>query len=119
MFFADTYALLEIVYGNRKYKDYLSEKIITTRLNLMELYYALLRDHNEEKAEYYYNFFVSFCIAIDDSTIKKAMQFKLEHRKLGLSYMDCIGYVLASDKGIRFLTGDKAFKGLKNVEFVK
>lgn len=119
MFFADTYALLEFIEGNKNYKDYLDEKIITTRLNLMELYYALLRDYNEKKAEYYYNFFIPFCVIIEDDIIKKAMHFKLKHKKQRLSYIDCVSYILALKKGVRFLTGDKEFKSLKNVEFVK
>ena len=32
---------------------------------------------------------------------------------------DCIGYILAKNIGIKFLTGDKEFENLDNVEFVK
>ncbi len=32
---------------------------------------------------------------------------------------DCIGYIFAKQLGIKFLTGDKEFENLDNVEFVK
>ena len=42
-------------------------------------------------------------------------------RKKGnlISYVDCIGYVVALEKNVLFLTGEKHFKELKNVEFVR
>ena len=45
------------------------------------------------------------------------MGFRLKHG--GLSYADCIGYVIARREGMKFLTGDAAFKRLENVEFVR
>lgn len=33
--------------------------------------------------------------------------------------VDCIGYVYAKENGLRFVTGDKEFEGMENVEFVK
>ena len=44
IFFCDTYALIEIVGGNPSYKKYLSSSLITSDYNLMEMYYAFLRD---------------------------------------------------------------------------
>ena len=35
------------------------------------------------------------------------------------SHVDCIGYILARKFNVKFLTGDREFKGLENVEFVK
>ena len=44
-FFFDTYAFYELIKGNLNYKTYDKEIIvITTKLNLMELHYGLLRD---------------------------------------------------------------------------
>ena len=40
-------------------------------------------------------------------------------RKVSLSYADGLGYEVAQRMEIKFLTGDEAFKGLENVEFVK
>ena len=52
-------------------------------------------------------------------TIRRAMLFRQHHKKKNLSYADCIGYQLALDREIRFLTGDKEFKILPHVEFVQ
>lgn len=32
---------------------------------------------------------------------------------------DCVGYVVSQRLGMKFLTGDKEFRGLPNVEFVQ
>ena len=50
-FFADTYALVEFIEGNKNYLNYFfKNEIITTKLNLMELYYKTLLTSNKEKA---------------------------------------------------------------------
>lgn len=117
MFF-DTYALVEIAKGNPRYERYLDvEKIILTRLNLIELYYAILRDFGETEAKKHYFFYLPFVRDITDEVVFEAMKFRLGHRKL--SYADCIGYTTARMEGERFLTGDIRFKGLENVEFAR
>ena len=56
---------------------------------------------------------------IDDETLKEAIRFRKEKKKKNMSYTDCIGYVYAKKHGMKFLTGDKEFAHLENVEFVK
>jgi len=119
MLFFDSYALIEIIKGNENYKRYLNETSITTKLNLMEIYYYLLREENEQKAEFYYNFYLPSCVSVPDKVIKRAMKFKLKFKNKKLSYVDCIGYVFALELGLKFLTGDNKFRELTNVEFVK
>jgi len=121
IYFFDTYALIEIIKGNPNYKDYAKEEFITTKFNLIELYYALLRIYNEKTADHYFDFFLPSCVPLNNSTIKAAMKFRLEQRKKRnlISYVDCIGYFIALENNIRLLTGEKHFLGLKNVEFVK
>ncbi len=121
MLFFDTYALLEIIKGSPNYKGYLTEDFITTRLNLMELYYALLRLFDVKKAEHYFTLFLPACAPIDNETMKAAMRFRLVQRKQKnlISYIDCVGYFVALKHNMRFLTGEKHFKGLSNVEFVE
>jgi len=119
-FFLDTYAMYEIITGNREYKRYTSGvALITTKLNLMELYYGLLNKYNKKVAETSYQAFNEYAIEIDDETIKKAMEFKLANKEKNLSYVDCIGYTIAQQRNIRFLTGDKEFKDMPEVEYVK
>lgn len=119
VFFCDTYALIEIIGGNENYKKYTRQVLMTSQLNLMELYYAFLRDYDKQTAEKYFNLLSDLIIPVPVEIIKLAMDFKLQHKKENLSYVDCIGYCLAYDMGIKFLTGDKGFGDKDNVEFVK
>ena len=47
------------------------------------------------------------------------MEFRLKWKDRGVSITDCVGYIMAREMGIKFLTGDKEFEGLEGVEFVK
>ena len=119
-FFFDTYALFEVGEGNENYKNYLKNiAIVITKLNLMELYYGLIIKYDEKTANSLYEKFSPYCVNIDDNTIKKAMMFRALNKKRDLSYVDCIGYILAKQRNIKFLTGDKEFERMENVEFVK
>lgn len=118
-FLFDTYALFEIFRGNVKYQEYKKYKINITKLNLFELYSGLLRDVNEETAEKYLDKYSPFVVDFDDEVIKNAAKFKHKLNKRNVSMTDCIGYMLAKQLGIKFLTGDKEFEDLDNVEFVK
>ncbi|MBI4210359.1 MAG: hypothetical protein HY544_02525 [Candidatus Diapherotrites archaeon] len=60
-----------------------------------------------------------FEIPINESVIIEANGFRKENKRLKMPYIDCLGYAIARSRGIKFLTGDNAFKGLENVEFVK
>ena len=44
---------------------------------------------------------------------------ELKEKGLNISYIDAIGYTISLERGIKFLTGDKEFKNLPNVEFIK
>jgi predicted nucleic acid-binding protein len=119
-FFFDTYALHEIILGNASYRRYeVDITFVTSRLNLMELYYGLLRKYGKKVAGEYYDAFIPHVIEIDDDTIKAAMEFRLANKDKKMSYVDCVGYVSSRSNGLLFLTGDKAFKGLTGVEYVK
>jgi predicted nucleic acid-binding protein len=119
-FFFDTYALYEIIIGNASYRKYdEGVSFVTSKLNLMELYYGLLRKYGKKVAGEYYDAFIPHAIEIDDDTIKAAMEFRLANIDKKMSYVDCIGYVSSRSNGLLFLTGDKAFKDLEGVEYVK
>ena len=119
VFFCDTYALIEIVGGNPNYQQYLDEVLITSDLNLMELYYAFLRDYDERTAKKYLKFWTQYSIALPRDTISNAMNFKLANKRDNLSYVDCMGYIFCVENKIMFLTGDIKFENMKNVEYVK
>lgn len=118
--FFDTYALYSIALGNDSYKEYRQGfKLITTLMNLYELYYRLVQDNFLMEAEIFFEKFLPDCVEIKPSIIKEAAIFRLQNKKLELSYVDALGYITAKKHDALFLTGDNAFKKLQNVEFVK
>jgi len=119
VFFFDSYAIVEIIKGNKNYEPFIRADIITTKLNIFEVYYGLLRDVGEKEAEEFLKKYYQFIINFDENMIRESSKFKLNNRKRNLSMVDCIGYILAKKIDIKFLTGDKEFENLPNVEFVK
>lgn len=121
-YFYDTYAILEYMSGNGRYSRYFEEDYgYLTVLNLMEIYFALLREHGEEAAEEGYSASSRFLCEFGDEDIKGAMRLRLNlrNRGLNLSYSDALGYQLSMRLKVRFLTGDLVFKELENVEYVR
>ena len=117
--FFDTYAFFELWKGNPSYEPYNEVvKVVTSKMNLMELYYWMYRTQGKQIADSIFDMFAPSCVEISDEYIKEAMVFRALHKEKKLSYVDCIGYILALRNGVRFLTGDKQFKGMPNVEFV-
>jgi hypothetical protein len=117
-YFFDSYAVIEILKGNREYDKYVKKKMVITLFNLAEIYWAVLKDFNEEKADATYNNIKEHVIKISDTILKKAIKFRLKSKRKDLSYADCIGYIYAIENDLVFLTGDKEFKNMENVEFV-
>ncbi|MEK7120534.1 MAG: type II toxin-antitoxin system VapC family toxin, partial [Patescibacteria group bacterium] len=72
-----------------------------------------------EKADLAFDYFKKFTIDFSDETIKGANEFRLKNYRRDLSYVDCVGYILAKKLNAKFLTGDEQFKNFDNVEFVK
>ena len=118
-YFFDTYAFLEIIKGNHSYTQFIGVNFKTSLYNLYELYYQLLRDYGEEKAMLYFNKYLSFVTEIKSEHIFSASTLKLKMNKRNVSYVDTLGYSIAKLNGYKFLTGDKEFEGLDNVEFVR
>jgi len=122
-FFADTYALIEILRGSRSYQQYATCELVTAEFNLLELAYAMLRDFGEEEVEAVLgrirdNIEV---VKVTDREFIEASKFRVQvkRREKKLSLIDCLGYVTAKKLGIKFLTGDREFEDLDNVEYVK
>ena len=118
-FVFDTYALLEVISGNPNYEKYLNSEVIINDFIFAELYYKLIREFDIEKSNFYSEKYANFIVELNVETIKKAMLFRARNKKKNFSATDWIGYALALKLSIRFLTGDKSFEGLENVEFVK
>lgn len=97
----------------------MSEEIITSILNLGELYLVLLREKGIKLAESWFNRLKYTTLSVDLDVIKKAMLFRFDHKGKNLSFIDCVGYVQAREHGLMFLTGDKEFRDVPSVRYVK
>lgn len=118
-YFCDTYALVEIIRGNKFYQRYLSEELYTSILNMYELVYNLLKEYDEETVKDFFYGFMHLVIPIKDDYLFTSAKFKLKHAKANISYTDALGYSIAQTEGMKFLTGDKEFDKFEDVEFVK
>ena len=119
-FFFDSYALIEVYEKNVNYEKYTKANAITSYFQVYEVYYSLIRNgYTKEEIKDFFEFLQSICIELKFEWIPKSVEFRKEYKKRDLSYADCLGYVIAKNLGIRFLTGDKEFENLPNVEFVK
>jgi len=118
-YFFDSYAIMEILRGNSNYAVYVNEPVILTMFNLVEIYWFALREYSEKDAEQIYEKYSQSVIELDDKVLKEAIKFRKKNKKRDLSYADCIGYIYAIKNNLVFLTGDKEFSGMNNVEFVK
>ncbi len=119
-YFFDTYAFYEIIVGNPNYLPFTKNvKIVTTQLNLMELYYHLLSLYSKEDAVNLFRRYEEFVVPTSNSMVIEAMDFRKQNYKRDLSYIDCIGYVIAKRMNIPFLTGDRQFESMPDVKFIK
>jgi uncharacterized protein len=117
MYFYDSYALIEMIKGNPVYEKFWNLKAICILNNLFELHQSLLRQFNKKTADYWMDKFRILEVTTED--VIRASDFRYKHRDEKLSMTDCIGYVVAENNKLKFLTGDEKFEGKKNVEFVK
>jgi uncharacterized protein len=118
-YFFDSYAIIEILKNNPNYNRFADETILTSDLNLGEVYYALLKQIGREKADDWFENFKGTIIHFNSETVIEAMFFRYKNIKKKLSMIDCIGYKIAVNQKLKFLTGDKEFEQIQNVEYVK
>lgn len=118
-YFFDTYAIIEIIRKNSNYKEYFSEEMVTSILNLGEFYLILLRGKGMKLAETWFKKLKYSTLNVDLGIIKRAMVFRFRNKNKNFSFIDCVGYLLAKENGLVFLTGDMEFKDMDNVEYVK
>src|SRR3989344_2490029 len=116
----DTYALYALAVGEPNYLPYASNhRILTTIMNVYELYYTLLKEDQLALAEELFSRLLSACVELEPEMIKQAAHFRYQFRQKKLSDVDCLGYAAALQLHVPFLTGDKEFSGIANVKFVK
>jgi predicted nucleic acid-binding protein len=115
----DTYILIEIYLGNENFLDYLKKEFVITDLTLAEFIGVLLRDYGEEDANFWFKKLESYSVSANKEILIEAVKFRYKHKKTDISFFDAVGYIFALKNGYRFVTGDKEFKNLINVEFKK
>ncbi|HLC73699.1 MAG TPA: PIN domain-containing protein [Candidatus Nanoarchaeia archaeon] len=118
-YFFDTYAIAEIINGDSNYARFSLEPVIITIFNLAEVYWISINQYSEQEADEIYLRYSRCVVDISEDVLKEAIKFRKKNKSKNLSYTDCIGYIYALKNNLMFLTGDKEFKDLKNVEFVK
>ena len=119
-FYFDTYALVEISLGAEKYLKYREGVgILTNKLNLMGLAYFMLRIKHEDKVHAVFGDYLRYNVEPSFNALIEAVKMKFLHRRHKLSYIDCLGYMIARENKVKFLTGDEKFRNMDNVEFVK
>jgi predicted nucleic acid-binding protein len=121
-FLADSYAFIGLFEGNPRYvRIFHHRSVATTALNVLEVYATLLRRIERDEARSHALALIRLVrdipseVAIAAGEFRQAMRERHQH----CSYVDAWGYASAQALGARFLTGDPAFKGLENVEFVR
>jgi len=118
-YFFDSYAIIEVINQTSSYERFKDIQITTNVLCLGEVYYYFLKVHNKQTADFWIEKLKVDVLPITKEITIEASQLKFENKEKNFSYPDCISYVSALKNSMLFLTGDREFKDMKNVEFVK
>ncbi|MGC2359681.1 MAG: hypothetical protein WA691_05180 [Thermoplasmata archaeon] len=95
---------------------------MTSKLNLLEVYYIFLQEGQEPLAEECFRTQTRNAIDFPGELIPIAARFRLTQlgaTRRRFSYTDALGYTYARASGFRFLTGAHEFEGFAGVEFVR
>ena len=114
----DTYPLVEIATGNEKFSSLLNEDFVIPDTTIAEFCYVLIQRYDETTADFWYRKLAAYCVPIPKDILIKAIKFRYLHKKKKLSFFDCAGYIFALENNYKFLTGDKEFENLKNVDYM-
>ncbi|MBI2144857.1 PIN domain-containing protein [Candidatus Woesearchaeota archaeon] len=119
-YFFDSTILVDYLKGNQKAANVINENEWTiTLLNVLEVAHIVSRDFGEEAGKSVTKHLFDLLAIPTRNDIDEAIVFRLQNRKLDFSYADALGYTYAKRRNMAFLTADRAFKGLPNVEFAE
>jgi uncharacterized protein with PIN domain len=121
-FFADSFAIIEMLKGNKNYQSYQSERLITTEFNICEVGFAVCREYpaNATRVLKTVRKMVVIQETRDEDYCAGAARRKLASGQgKKLSTIDCVGYSVANRLNIPFVTGDREFADMDNVQFVR
>lgn len=124
-YFYDTWAILEYLRDRPGYERYFEGAPGgTALLNLAEVCFKMLEWGRGAEMKRVFHRFLPSLMELPPEMVPRAMEFRRQHpdpRRRGrylFSYADALGYTLALESGLRFLTGDPDFKGMPGVEWV-
>lgn len=104
-------------------KNYSHADLIATEFNILELTYALFRDFGRDEAAKVVKLIRDTIeiLPVEDLDYLDASEFRKSANKTGkkLSLIDALGYSCSRKLGIIFLTGDREFIEMENVEYIK
>ena len=118
-YFFDSYAILELAESSSSYGKYQGIEIATSVLNVGEIYQIIFRKQGKEAADNWFNNINFKLLEITPTIIIEAVYFRHLNKENDFSLPDAVGYNLSLKHKIKFLTGDRQFEHLPNVEFVK
>jgi uncharacterized protein len=119
-YYLDSYALIAILEGNTNYRKVDMSHGVTTLLNLMEVqYYLHSKGIPDEEIKDTLNYMLPMCINYSPIDSFDSVKFRFENKAAKLSYVDCLGYMLAKKRNLEFVTGDEGFRHFENVMFIK
>lgn len=109
---------MELMVSNLSYEKYKNFPIKISILNIGEVYAIILREKSKDKADEWLKNYNFELLEISSKTMAKAIHFRFVHKK-NISLTDAVGYILSLENNLKFLTGDRQFQNMPNVEFVK
>ena len=118
-FFFDAYALIEVIRGNASYSRFKEETVITSAPQVSEAFYYALRTGQTSEFKLALQKMRPELLGATLQDWEEAASMKFAYKSKRLSLIDCLGYGLARKNYLKFLTGDKEFEVMANVEFVK
>ena len=118
-YFLDSYALIEIIRENKNFALFEKTENFTGFMNLLEIHYIISRELGAQKADMIIGKLKHLAIHEEILDIRAASEFRMKNSKNKFSYIDCLGYSMALNREMKFVTGDIQFKNFENVEFVK
>lgn len=114
----DTYALVEIGDGNPAFVGLLNEKVVVTDITMAEFYADLYKKFGLSTANYWHRKLAPLCRPVSRDILIKAVTYRVDNKKQGLSFFDCVGYIFAIENNLVFVTRDKEFKEKPHVQFM-
>ena len=115
----DTYALIEMLEGNPAYSEIIRGEFVVPDSTLAEFYLMMCKKPNEKTAKYWLERFRPYSRPAGLDIWIEALRYRAAHKPAKLSIFDCVGYAYSRANKCLFVTGDKEFRGVEGVEFIK